>query len=299
MKTSIIIPVRDRLNLLQECIKSLMHQTYPMHLCEIIICDDGSSEDIAPIIKQFKSGPLSVRILRQPPRGPATARNLGIKASAAPVIIFIDSDVIVDKGFILNLTDSLKHNPDWVGVEANIISSKKNDSPLWDAPGSSGAGHFHTAAIAYRREALIKAGGFDETFKLPACEDVELVMRINLPGKIGFATEAVAYHPKRKVTLRAHWSQRLHWRYITILAKRYKILAFPHKKIHQFPRLRVAFAAIITLPIGRLLTAIKYFKKNPRESFIACAHSVFDVVCGLWALPVILFTPVSKRQNYL
>src|SRR5262249_52368260 len=162
---------------------------------------------------------------------------------------------------------------------------------------STEGGHYHTAAIAYRREVLLAVGGFDEEFKLPACEDVELAMRVLEHGRIGFVPEAKVRHPPRKITGLAHWHWRQHWRYETILAVRYGILAFPDKACGSFPRMRVALAAMATLPAGRLLSALKSCADAPADAFLAALYALFDVFCGLWALPSILFAPVPARLD--
>jgi hypothetical protein len=84
-----------------------------------------------------------------------------------------------------------------------------------------------------------------------------------------------------------------------ILAKRYGFLAFPGHPAGPFPRLRVALAAVLTLPAGRFLGALKQTARNPGGALLACASALFDVVCGLAALPEILFAPVPERKNYL
>jgi GT2 family glycosyltransferase len=170
---------------------------------------------------------------------------------------------------------------------------------LWDAPVCDHGGRYHTAAIAYRRDALFSVGGFDETFKLAACEDVDLAAKLFKEGVIGFASEAKALHPLRKVTLLTHWQWRRSWKYITILAKRYGFLAFPGRQAGRFPRIRVAVAAVITQPLGRFIEAFKHMKRNFREGIIAGLYALFDVIFGLTALPAIFFSTVPPRRNYL
>ncbi len=298
-EVAIIIPVRDRTELLKKCLSSLMKQKFPLQKCEILICDDGGSSDLSSLLQNYKSANLSVRILRQSHLGPAAARNLGIRSSQASIVIFLDSDVIVDEWLVNNLIEGLRRNPDWKGACASIQLLEANKSILWDAPSSFGEKAFHSGAIAYHREALIKAGGFDEVFPLPACEDVDLAMRVSSQGRIGFVPEARVYHPQRKITWRTHWNWRRFWRYEMILAKRYGILAFPGNPVGSFPRLRVALAAVATLPAGRFIEGLRYMKTNMCDGSLACAYAFFDVICGICALSSILFGPVPENRNYL
>jgi GT2 family glycosyltransferase len=237
--------------------------------------------------------------VRQDRRGPAAARNLGIRESFAPIVLFLDSDVFAGKELVRQLVDALAQNPDWAGAEARLVPAGDPRSPLWEAPSAACGGRFHTAAIAYRRNALIAAGGLDETFPLPACEDVELAARILQLGPIGFVPDAVAHHPRRRVGIQIHWRSRLHWRYLVILAKRYGFLAFPERKIGRHSRLRVAFSAVVSLPLGRFLGALQWTGRSPLDSILAIFYALFDVLCGIWALPSILFCSIPERLNYL
>jgi GT2 family glycosyltransferase len=146
---------------------------------------------------------------------------------------------------------------------------------------------------------LKRVGGFDEEFLLPACEDADLAARLIQFGKYGYAPEAVAYHPVRRVSLGTHWRWRKHWRYEMILAKRYGFLSFPGHPSGPYPRLRVALAAIVTLPGGRFLEGVKEMLQNPRDGILACLYALFDVFCGIWALPCILLGSVPPQRNYL
>ena len=296
---AVVIPARNRADLLEKCLDSLACQTLPEGVSEILVCDDGSSEDLAALIRTFRSRFPGIRLIKQPPKGPAAARNMGFRSSHADIFVCVDSDVICADGFILNLVEALRRSPDWVAAEARIEPQGGRESPLWDAPICENGGRYHTAAIAYRRSAVLEAGGFDETFPLAACEDVEFATRLMDRGTIGFVPQALVFHPRRQVRLSTHWAWRKHWKYTMILAKRSGCLAFPGYPAGSLPRLRVALAAVVTLPAGRLLEALKYAGHNPGEGLCACTAALFDVICGLAALPEILFSPVRERKNYL
>jgi GT2 family glycosyltransferase len=296
---TLIIPVRDRAEYLDSCLEALKKQEAVTHNMPILVCDDGSTTDIGSAVERHKEELKCLEVLRQSAKGPAAARNLGISESASEIVILLDSDVIPDRKAMGLLVEALLRNKGWVGAEACIRPTGGHYGPLWDAPTCDAGGRYHTAAIAYRREALIKAGGLDETFTLPACEDVELAVRLLRQGDIGFVPEAVVFHPRRQVSLRTCWLWRRHWRYVMILAKRYGFLAFPGRPAGPFPRLRVARAAVLTLPAGRFLKGLRHITYHPHEGIKACIYALFDVLCGVCALPSILFGRVSTRRNYL
>ncbi len=297
IQVSVVIPVHNRLELLEGSLSALASQDYPREAFEVLICDDGSAEDLRPVVGKFQNLLNHLRWIRHSNKGPAAARNLGIRESVAPSIVFLDSDILPDPGLIRVLSQALNENPEWMGAEAKLESIGE-EGPLWEGPTCLQGGRYHTAAIAYRREALIMAGGFDETFKLPACEDVDLAARILAKGPIHFVPDAVARHPRRRITWKTHWGWRHHWKYMMILAKRYGFLGFPEVPAGRFPRLRVAWAAVATLPAGRFIKTWKTFGRNPKESLIALFQAIFDVLCGLWALPDIFCQPVPDRADH-
>lgn len=299
LKISIVVPVRNRPDLLRLTLRGLAAQTLDMNAFEVLVCDDGSTDDLRPVIEDPGLMALNMELLRQDPEGPATARNLGIHQARAPYVLLMDSDVLPEPEVVEAMLTSLEAHPDWVGAEARLRPIGEGSGPLWTAPASEHGGHYHTAAIAFPKKILEAVGGMDQDFTMAACEDAELAARVLAHGSIGFVPEALVLHPRRRVTWQHHWRSRRHWRYITIMAVRYGFLAFPGKSAGRFPRLRVALCAVCTQPTGRVLNALRYLSKNPKEGMIACGHTVVDVAAGLWALPGILFGKVPERKEWL
>lgn len=296
-RLAIIIPVRNHPEFLRQCLSSLAKQSFPRKHFEVLICDDGSTENIQAVVEKYR-GILDIRLLHQKQKGPAAARNMGFRSSSAEIFICIDSDVICLPDFVERLVEGLKSHPAWVAAEATVIPTDGSDSPLWDAPVNKGNA-FLSAASAYRADAVRRVGGFDEGFRLAACEDTDLAARLLILGKYGYIPEAMVYHPRRRITLRTHWRWREYWRYVTILAERYGFLGFPGNPAGPFPKLRVGLAAMITLPGGRLIEGIKYIRCKPLDGILACLYAVFDVLCGIWALPSIIYPKVPPQRDYL
>lgn len=301
-RASVVVPVRNRPDLLREALRPLVAQDLENDDYEIIVSDDGSDEDISSVLAAFASEPeckAHMRLLSLTPRGPAAARNAGIRIAQGDIVVFVDSDVVTDVSMVRLLTEALEREPSWVGAEACLLPSEGSEGLLWDAPQSKQGNHYHTAAIAYRRSLLMAIGGFDETFELPACEDVELAMCALRYGRIGFVPAAIAYHPRRRITAWTHWKWRKHWRYETVLAVRHGVLSFPSRPSGRYPRLRVLWAAVASLPAGRFLAAMRGFTHSRRDAALAAVYAIFDVACGIVAAPSILFWRVPRRLNYL
>jgi glycosyltransferase involved in cell wall biosynthesis len=296
-RVSVVIPVFNRPDLLDRCLSSLLQQDSPLADIEFLVCDDGSTVDLGPVLKRFQGILLQMKFLRRDlSKGPAAARNMGISHSKASIIVTIDSDVICARDFLRRIVEALEEHPEWAAVQGAVVPVGACSSPIWDAPTNNGEAYL-TGASAYRATALFQVGGFDEA--LLVGEDAAMAAEILSMGEFGFVKEAIVYHPRRAVTLRTHWDWRRNWKYEMILAKRYGFLSFPGKPAGRFPRWRVARAAVCTLPAGRFLEAVKYLKINPVEAILACSYALFDVFCGLLSLRPIFLEKVPPRRNYL
>jgi GT2 family glycosyltransferase len=295
---------------LQACLRSLLDQELGGLNSQIVVCDDGSEpplqlDDAVTVNADGGDGrdgghdSKHVELVRQPPRGPAAARNQGARRASANLIAFVDSDVELDASCLRELVLALQRNANWRGAEAALLPTGGEAGLLSEAPRNLDGGTYHTAAIVYRRCAFVDAGGFDEAFPYPASEDVELAARILQQGAIGFVPEAIAYHPRRAVTAATHWDWRKHWFFTAVVARRYGFLAFPGTDAGVFPRARVGLAAVFTLPLGRFKAAMGAVLREPAVACRAAAYALLDVFVGLAALPGVLFGAIPPRRNYL
>ncbi|MCI8778348.1 MAG: glycosyltransferase family 2 protein [Bacilli bacterium] len=95
---SIIIPVYNTEDYLDKCLSSIINQTYKN--IEIIIIDDGSTDNSKKIIKQYMNKDCRISYYYQNNSGVAIARNSGIDKAQGDYIAFIDSDDYIDLTFI-------------------------------------------------------------------------------------------------------------------------------------------------------------------------------------------------------
>lgn len=197
---TVIIPTHNRPQALLQCIRSLSEQTVSPSSFDILIVSDGPTEyeaaDLAlsrPVLSD------RIRVLQQEPRGPASARNLGIRKAHTPFVAFIDDDCIADPAWLDHLVAAFENN-NCVGVEGRVLP-RGEVSPITHQVSNQG-GQYLTANIAYARSWLVDYGGFDEAFRYPACEDYDLAWRIiEGGGCIRYEPRAIVYHPARAETL--------------------------------------------------------------------------------------------------
>ena len=86
---SIVIPAHNRPAQLRNCLDAIAILKYPHDRHEVIVVDDGSTQDLAPVVLPFLAC-LRVTLLRQHNSGPAAARNLGAAAATGRYVVFTD-----------------------------------------------------------------------------------------------------------------------------------------------------------------------------------------------------------------
>ena len=113
MKFSFVIPVYNTGNLLKKCIASITNSISSDY--EIIIIDDGSTDNSVEIINELVELYPAIRLLRQPNSGQGAARNAGIRAARGEYIWFVDSDDWLLDGAVLRVAKVVEANsPDVV-----------------------------------------------------------------------------------------------------------------------------------------------------------------------------------------
>jgi glycosyltransferase involved in cell wall biosynthesis/GT2 family glycosyltransferase len=186
---SIIIPSRNRADLLERCLEAIRRSlNFADVEAEIIVVDDASEPPVAI------TDP-SVLVVRGKGEGPSRARNRGIAAATGEIVAFTDDDALVSESWIESILDSFAGDPAAVGVRGPVVSPDYD--PLFEhSVEDADGGRFLTCNIAYRRHALIEVGGFDPAFRY-AHEDVDAGLRISRLGRVLFAPAMVVTHPGR------------------------------------------------------------------------------------------------------
>lgn len=104
-KVSIIVPFYNANSTLERCLSSLTHQTYGDF--EIILIDDGSTDDGGTIAREYAKNDSRIKIVSQGNCGQATARNNGIMKASGAYVCFVDADDYVHPAYLERMTDAL------------------------------------------------------------------------------------------------------------------------------------------------------------------------------------------------
>lgn len=209
---SVIVPARNEENHIVACLESLLQQTYPNELYEIIVVDDHSTDRTAEIVKEFvERYPTRLRLVRHhdEPTTQAykkTAIERGIALAPNEIIATTDADCIVQPTWLEGI---MRHFTPEVGMVSGYILFHPNYEKNWFqkvqaleflALTTVGAGAIgqknpiisNGANLAYRRDAFREVGGFKDIDHLPSGDDDLLMQKIHrlTNWQIRFAIEA-------------------------------------------------------------------------------------------------------------
>jgi glycosyltransferase involved in cell wall biosynthesis len=230
---SVVMPVRDEEKHLAESVRQVLTQDYPGGF-ELVLAVGPSRDRTEQIARELAAADDRVSVVPNPSGKIASAMNAAIKAARYGVITRIDGHAMLPDGYLLTAVRTLLETgaADVGGVMAAEGVTPFQQAVAWamTSPAGVGAAANHTGGAAgpadtvylgvYRREAIEKAGGYDET--MIVAEDWELNYRIRASGGlIWFTPELrVTYRPRTSLQALA----RQHFRYgrwRRVVARRY------------------------------------------------------------------------------
>jgi GT2 family glycosyltransferase len=206
---SVIIPTKGRVDVLQECVQALLHQSIAGRAYEIIIVDNEPDRAVQKMLEKTASqNHPTVNYLKGPDRGVSAARNLGVKNSQAEIVLIIGNDIIASDDF---LAQHLRYHQDFPDNNCAVLGQTKlhpnahksplmriwGDIPYWEIEKKVEVPcwFFFTGNISFKKEFFMKYGLFDEDFQRIGFEDTEAGFRFYKHGlKIMYNKNAVAYH---------------------------------------------------------------------------------------------------------
>lgn len=223
----VVIPCFNRAHVLEDAVASVLAQAHPAS--RVIVVDDGSTDDGAALIRRMARENATVVPLLAPRNGGAsTARNIGIAASTADWIGFLDSDDVwaKDAAALLLAAGARDRLDVVVGLFARITRDGVVGEPECGWNGGNirsalaGGGVVGTSWSVLRREKVYAAGGYDPSFR--TCEDWEFFVRVAATGaRFGRVDQLVAYY-------RAVGGERLIEDDADLAANRLRVLAHPY-----------------------------------------------------------------------
>ncbi len=218
---TIVIPTHNRAATLQRCLSAIFHQQHLPSGTDIIVVDDGSSDETRAILGTCQhDSPIKLTYLHQAQSGPAAARNRGLRHAGGRLVLFLGDDIIAEPtlvaehvawhdrfpedtvavlGFVTWST-SVPVTPymKWLEASGNQfdygrIAGKEDVDP---------ARFLYTSNLSLKRDLIVSSGTwFDERFRHAMLEDIDLGQRLATHGlRLKFNPKAVAFH-EHAVTL--------------------------------------------------------------------------------------------------
>lgn len=269
---TVIIPAYNEEVTIKKTIHALLKSNY--RLTEILIIDDGSTDQTASIIKRFYSHNPKVKLLQTGNSGKASALNLGFQNALGDIIITIDADTIFQPATISYLVQNFS-DPHVAAVTGYCkIGNCKNQLTIWQHIEYVTAQNLDKRALeelgcisvvsgsnsAWRKSVVEQLGYY---YKDTLAEDTELTIRIlNAGHKIIYDDRAISYEESPE-TVKDFLKQRYRWSYgVLQTAWKHKksIFSSPNKTLKYFavPSLLFSYLLFLTSPIIDFLFIIAF-----------------------------------------
>jgi GT2 family glycosyltransferase len=173
VKITVVVPTHNRSELLARTIVSISEQTLPP--CDIIVVDNGSTDDTAARVRELASGVKRLRYLEEPDLGVSRARNRGAREASGELVAFLDDDSVAAPWWLAAIADAAHRSPGAPAVAGPIALRWTRPAPGWTRSLEGWYGQFalgdeaatieyprypFASNVTFRREALLSVGGF-------------------------------------------------------------------------------------------------------------------------------------------
>lgn len=292
MKYSIIIPVYNRPDEVDELLDSLTRQSETDF--EVVVVEDGSAVPCKDVCEKYAQK-LRIQYFTKPNSGPGQTRNYGVERAQGDYVLILDSDVVLPEGYLAAVSAELQRDP--ADAFGGPDSSHPSFTDTQKAISYSMTSFFTTGGIrggkkkldkfyprsfnmGVRRDRYMELGGFS---KMRFGEDIDFSIRIFKAGcKCRLFPEAWVWH-KRRTDFRKFWRQV----YNSGIARINLYKKYPEslKLVHLLPM--VFTVGVVLLLVGFLAGVVLFFALPagmPQAAGIAL--SVFSL------LPLLLYSGI-------
>ncbi|HYI07983.1 MAG TPA: glycosyltransferase [Thermoanaerobaculia bacterium] len=208
-RISVVVCTYNGARTIRDCLEGLLRLDYPDY--EAIVVNDGSTDATPDIAAEYP-----FRLISTENRGLGNARNTGMEAATGEIVAYTDDDARPDPHWLQYLAAAFRDSthagiggpniaPAGDGFVAECIAHAPG-GPVHVLLDDSVAEHIPGCNMAFRRDALLAAGGCDPIYRL-AGDDVDLCWRMQQSGRtLGFSPAAIVWHHRRS-SVRMYWRQ--------------------------------------------------------------------------------------------
>lgn len=291
MKYSIIVPVFNRPDEVDELLSSLLNQTFTDF--EVLIVEDGSQKPCDEVCNKYADR-LDLHYFMKPNSGPGQSRNYGAERAKGEYLLILDSDVVLPKGYLNAIEEELKREP--ADAFGGPDAAHESFTDTQKAISYSMTSFFTTGGIrggkkkldkfyprsfnmGIRRDVYMELEGFS---KMRFGEDIDISIRIFKAGKrCRLFPEAWVWH-KRRTDFRKFYRQV----YNSGIARINLYKKYPEslKLVHLLPMVFTVGVIFLVL----LLCIGLFFSFAPSLSSASKAIGIFLCICAI--IPVLLYS---------
>jgi glycosyltransferase, group 2 family protein len=291
MKYSIIVPVFNRPDEVDELLSSLLNQTFTDF--EVLIVEDGSQKPCDEVCNKYADR-LDLHYFMKPNSGPGQSRNYGAERAKGGYLLILDSDVVLPKGYLNAIEEELKREP--ADAFGGPDAAHESFTDTQKAISYSMTSFFTTGGIrggkkkldkfyprsfnmGIRRDIYMELEGFS---KMRFGEDIDFSIRIFKAGKrCRLFPEAWVWH-KRRTDFRKFYRQV----YNSGIARINLYKKYPEslKLVHLLPMVFTLGVIFLIL----LLCIGLFFSFAPSLSSASKAIGIFLCICAI--IPVLLYS---------
>ena len=283
MEISIVVPARNAAGTIGGCVQSLLEQSVPRERYEVIVVDDGSTDETRQLVE--RSG---ATLIPQAQEGPAAARNKGVSVSKGDIVLFTDADCVPEANWVAEMVRSFEDG-EIAGVKGVYRTRQGGIIPRFvqceyeeryeQMAKQRWIDFIDTYSAGYRREIFLAEGGFDTRYPSASVEDQEFSFRLAERGhKMVFNPRAVVYH-QHPATLTAYFTRKFNIGYWKVMVlRRHPGKAVRDSHTPQTVKIQMGLAVLL-VPLLALVLLRSFF----------CSFSLLTLVLFLIsALPFIV-----------
>ena len=206
---SVVVCTYNRAALLTRAVESLFAQQAEGTRFEILVVDNNSNDNTRAVVESLQAkSPVPLRYIFEPRQGNAYARNTGVEQAEAPIVAFIDDDVVATDNWVSAIKSGFARYPQLSFIGGKVLPLWEGDPPSWltrahwaplalldygdkeaEIAGQMPLGLL-TANIAFKKDVFADVGQFSPSLQrikdaIGSMEDTEFLMRACRSGKTG------------------------------------------------------------------------------------------------------------------
>lgn len=288
-KITVIIPVYNTENYLSESIGSIIKQSIGFNNIELILINDGSTDNSENICLRYTKKYNNIKYIKQKNQGVSATRNNGAKMASSDYILFLDSDDLLNKKSLESLYSFIIKHPeiDFVGSRCKYFD-RKNDWHYSDYRFKNGDividinnpkyityNQYFSTGVLYKKDAFLKV---KYNVDLKYNEDIILIGNLLLNNnKFGLVCNSILYYRKRNIKNSAVDNQKLDLNWILKVPDLYLDLIKKIKK--KYKKIPYYFQYFIYFIMrDRLNTDLSFLTSNQKEEAIDKFNKLLNIV---------------------